>query len=78
MPGWTIEAVQVLLSIREASTHLVSRIHKGKRGSKRGNRRGARRVRIGRPDPTLTPNAGMVAVTELLERLNVVGSLRRS
>ena len=32
LPGWTIEAVEVPLSIREASTHLVSRIHKGRRG----------------------------------------------
>ena len=75
LPGWTIEAVKVPLSIREASTHLVSTIHKGRRGSKRRQRRGGRRVRIGRPDPALTPNAGMVAVTELLDRLDVVGSL---
>jgi hypothetical protein len=27
LPGWTIEAVEVLLSIREASTHLVSVRH---------------------------------------------------
>lgn len=75
LPGWTIEAVKVLLSIREASTHLVSRIHTAGRRSKQGNRRGGRRVRIGRPDPALTPNAGMVAVTELLNRLDVIGLL---
>ena len=34
-----------------------------------------RRVRIGAPDPTLTPVSGMVAVTELVERLDVIGRL---
>ena len=43
-------------------------------GSLRGPRR-RRRVRIGAPDPTLTPVSGMVAVTELVERLAVVGRL---
>ena len=42
--------------------------------SLRGRRRG-RRVRIGAPDPTLTPVSGMVAVTELVERLDVIGRL---
>jgi hypothetical protein len=32
-------------------------------------------VRIGAPDPTLTPVSGMVAVTELVERLDVIGRL---
>ena len=32
-------------------------------------------MRIGAPDPTLTPVAGMVAVTELVERLDVIGRL---
>jgi hypothetical protein len=32
-------------------------------------------VRIGAPDPSLTPAAGMVAVTELVERLDVIGRL---
>jgi len=32
-------------------------------------------VRIGAPDPTLTPVAGMLAVTELCERLDVIGRL---
>ena len=44
-------------------------------GSLRGRRRGRRRVRVGAADPTLTPVAGMVAVTELCERLDVVGRL---
>jgi len=34
-----------------------------------------RRVRIGAPDPTLTPVSGLVAVTELVERLGVIGWL---
>jgi hypothetical protein len=32
-------------------------------------------VRIGAPDPSLTPVAGMVAVTELVQRLDVIGRL---
>ena len=44
-------------------------------GSLRGRRRGRERVRIGAPDPTLTPVSGMVAVTELVERLDVIGRL---
>jgi hypothetical protein len=32
-------------------------------------------VRIGAPDPTLTPVSGMAAVTELVERLDVIGRL---
>jgi hypothetical protein len=32
-------------------------------------------VRTGAPDPTLTPNAGLAAITELVERLGVVESL---
>ena len=43
-------------------------------GSLRGRRRG-RRVRIGVPDPALTPVSGMVAVTELVDRLDVIGRL---
>ena len=39
-----------------------------------GSLRG-RRVRIGAPDRSLTPVAGMVAVTELAERLEVIGRL---
>ena len=40
-----------------------------------GRRRVRRRVRIGAPDPTLTPVSGMLAVTELVERLDVIGRL---
>jgi DDE family transposase len=32
-------------------------------------------VRIGAPDPSLTPVAGMLAVTELVERLDLIGRL---
>ena len=40
-----------------------------------GGRRGRRRVRIGAPDPALTPVSGMLAVTELVDRLDVIGRL---
>src|SRR5919112_4180217 len=39
------------------------------------SRQRRRRVRIGAPDPALTPASGMVAVTELVERLDVIGRL---
>jgi hypothetical protein len=42
--------------------------------SLRGRRRG-RRVRIGAPDAALTSVSGMVAVTELVDRLDVIGRL---
>ncbi|MGH3561747.1 MAG: hypothetical protein ACRDTN_08090, partial [Mycobacterium sp.] len=32
-------------------------------------------MRIGAPDPSLTGNGGMVAVTELCDRLDVIASL---
>jgi hypothetical protein len=35
-------------------------------------RRLRRRVRIGAPDPSLTPVSGLVAVTELVDRLNMI------
>ena len=57
----------------EAGTHLVSRIHKRNRG--RGCTR--RRVRVGAPDPSLTGNAGMAAISELCDRLDVVATLNR-
>ena len=43
-------------------------------GSLRGRRR-IRRVRIGTPDPTLTPVSGLLAVTELVDRLDVIDRL---
>ena len=48
-------------------TYLVNRI--------RGGRRQRRQARIGAPDTALTPNAGMAAVSELCERLGVIGAL---
>jgi hypothetical protein len=41
-------------------------------------RRLRRRVRIGAPDPSLTPVSGMVAVTELVDRLNMIMLLDRA
>ncbi|HET7682863.1 MAG TPA: IS1380 family transposase [Marmoricola sp.] len=41
----------------------------------RGRRRGRQQVRIGASDPSLTPNAGLLAVTELVDRLGVVAAL---
>ena len=43
--------------------------------SLRRRRRVRRRVRIGGPDPGLTPVAGMLAVTELVDCLDVIGRL---
>ncbi|MGH3286383.1 MAG: hypothetical protein ACRDPD_17190, partial [Streptosporangiaceae bacterium] len=34
--------------------------------------------RIGAPDPALTPNAGVAAITELCDRLGVIGALDRA
>ncbi len=48
-------------------TYLVSRI--------RGGMRKRRPARVGAPDPTLTPNAGLAAITELCERLGVIEAL---
>ena len=45
-------------------TYLVSRL--------RGRRRVGRQVRVGAPDPGLTGVSGMLAVTELVDRLGVV------
>ena len=39
-------------------------------------RRLRRRVRIGAPDPSLTPVSGMVAVTELVKRLGMIECCR--
>jgi hypothetical protein len=49
-------------------TYLVNRVRSRRR-------RGAQRVRVGAADRSLTPVAGMAAVTELVERLRVVGEL---
>src|SRR5215204_3052747 len=49
-------------------TYLVGRL-RGRR------RRGGQRVRVGAPDVSVTAVAGMAAVTELVERLGVIGEL---
>ena len=41
-------------------------------------RRLRRRVRIGAPDPLLTPVSGMVAVSELVDRLGMIKLLDRA
>jgi hypothetical protein len=48
-------------------TYLVRRI--------RGGSRRCQRVRAGAPDASLTANAGLAAVTELCDRLGVIGAL---
>ena len=40
-----------------------------------GAARSRQQPRIGAPDPALTPNAGLAAVTELCDRLGVIGAL---
>jgi hypothetical protein len=57
--------------VARKGTHLVNKIGIDK---DRGKRAGGR-VRVGNPDPSVTGNAGMVAVTELLDRLDVIGGL---
>jgi Transposase DDE domain group 1 len=44
-------------------------------GRVRGRKRAGQQVRIGAPDESLTAVSGMVAVTELVQRLGVVGAL---
>jgi len=41
----------------------------------RNHQRGGKRVRVGAPDPSLTPNAGLAAISELVARLGVVEAL---
>jgi hypothetical protein len=48
-------------------TYLVKRI--------RGGKRRRQQVRAGAPDRALTPNAGMAAISELCDRLGVIGAL---
>jgi hypothetical protein len=52
-------------------THLVN----GIRNKKSSGKRSQHRVRIGGSDPSVTANAGMVGVTELVDRLDVIGAL---
>ncbi len=48
---------------------------RGGRGRPSGRRGGVSSVRVGAADPWLTKNAGLVAVTELVDRLGVVAAL---
>jgi hypothetical protein len=64
---WDNSVVEGLIVEQEAGTHLVGRI--------RGGTGKRRRVRVGAPDPKVTGNAGMVAVTELVDGLDVIGLL---
>jgi hypothetical protein len=41
----------------------------------RNRKHGRKRVGIGAPEPSLTPNAGLAAISELVDRLHVVASL---
>ena len=41
----------------------------------RGGKRKRRQARVGAPDAALTPNAGLAAVSELCDRLGVIGAL---
>jgi Transposase DDE domain group 1 len=53
--------------LSEEGTYLVARI--------RGRKRKHGQARIGAPDAALTPSAGLAAVSELCDRLGVIGAL---
>jgi hypothetical protein len=53
--------------LKRRGTHLVSRI--------RGGKRKRRQARVGAADPALTPSAGLAAISELCDRLGVIGAL---
>ena len=53
--------------LSEEGTYLVARIL--------GRKRKCRQARIGAPDAALTPSAGLAAVSELCDRLGVIGAL---
>jgi Transposase DDE domain group 1 len=53
--------------LKRRGTYLVARI--------RGGRTKRRQARVGAPDPALTANAGMAAVTELCDRLGVIEAI---
>jgi hypothetical protein len=53
--------------LSEEGTYLVARI--------RGRKRKRRQARIGAPDAALTPSAGLAAISELCDRLGVIGAL---
>src|ERR1017187_862919 len=64
---WDDDHCVVTIISSGEGTYLVSRI--------RGGRRRRRQARVGAPDAALTPNAGLAAVSELCDRLDVIGAL---
>jgi hypothetical protein len=52
--------------LRRTGTYLVKRIRSGAARSRQ-------QPRIGAPDRSLTPNAGLAAITELCDQLGVIG-----
>jgi hypothetical protein len=65
--AWDDDRCQVICQPSGEDTYLVSRI--------RGGSPRRQRVRAGAPDRSLTANAGLAAVTELCDRLGVIGAL---
>src|ERR1022692_3612563 len=64
---WDDDHCYVMIVSSGEGTYLVSRIRAG--------RRRRRQARVGVPDAALTPNAGLAAVSELCDRLDVIGAL---
>src|ERR1019366_8082383 len=64
---WDDDHCVVTIISSGEGTYLVSRIRAG--------RRRRRQARVGVPDAALTPNAGLAAVSELCDRLDVIGAL---
>jgi Transposase DDE domain group 1 len=72
---WDDDVAQdMIISVGE-DTYLVSRVRERKPGSKRARRPVWARVRIGAPDPSLVKHAGMVTISELVDRLGVITSV---
>lgn len=66
MPAWRIRVVEAVDDPSGKSTLSVKRIRRRKLARKR--------VRIGAPDPSLTAMSGVAAVSEFVEKLDVVGT----
>src|SRR5581483_11990566 len=65
--AWDDDLCVVIVIFGGRGTHLVKRI--------RGWKGKPRQVRVGAPDRALTANAGLAAVSELCDRLGVIGAL---
>src|SRR5713101_4312342 len=65
--AWDDDHCYVMVISSGEGTYLVSRIL--------GGRRKRRQAQIGAPDRALTANAGLAAVSELCDRLDVIGAL---